>query len=419
MQPDDPMNLLRKMGIEPDPWQREVLTSRHPRILLNCCRQAGESTTVAALALAEAIFTAGTQVLLLSRSFRQASELYRKVLAMHQRVGEFLKVRRNADELLLKGGSRIVCLPCKEETIRGYSGIDLILIDEASRVPDDLYRAVRPMLAASNGRMICLSTPHGKRGFFWDAWMHGGEDWLRIQASADQISRISAKFLEAERRALGLACFRQEYFCSFEALEGLVFPHFARCLTRGPIPPGVRKVGGIDFGYRNPFAAVWGVLDAQGNLWITHEHYSREKPLSYHAAHLPREVLWYCDPSGASERQELRVADFKVIAGKNSLRSGIAAVNARIESARLFVYEPACPNLVGESGLYRYSAVPAERKAEIPIDEHNHALAALRYLIATIDERHMIPRPAKPDAPKRPKRPWLSVYNEFLWHPID
>jgi hypothetical protein len=279
------------------------------------------------------------------------------------------------------------------------------------------------MLAVSDGRMICLSTPHGKRGFFWDAWEHGGDDWLRIRVSADRIPRISATFLEAERRAMGQSWFRQEYFCSFEALEGLVFPHFARSLVSAAcgVAGGIagKRVGGIDFGFRNPFAAVWGILDEQGNLWITHEHYSRERPLCHHAAHLPRDVLWYCDPSGASERTELRLADFKVIAGKNALRAGIAAVNARIESGRLFVLESGCPNLIAEAGLYRYSDDPRERKAEIPIDEHNHALAALRYLIATLDERHMIPRAAKPEEPKRPQRPWLSVHNEFLWTPLD
>jgi hypothetical protein len=146
---------------------------------------------------------------------------------------------------------------------------------------------------------------------------------------------------------------------------------------------------------------------------------AHRKPLSFHAAHLPRDVTWYCDPSGATERTELRLAGFTVVEGKNALRPGIAAVNARIESARLLVREAGCPNLIAEAALYRYSDNPAERKAEIPIDEHNHALAALRYLIATLDDRHQIPRAAKPDAPKRPERPWLSVYNEFLWHPVD
>jgi hypothetical protein len=30
-------------------------------------------------------------------------------------------------------------------------GVDLLVIDEAAQVPDDPYRAVRPMLAVSNG----------------------------------------------------------------------------------------------------------------------------------------------------------------------------------------------------------------------------------------------------------------------------
>jgi len=138
------------------------------------------------------------------------------------------------------------------------------------------------------------------------------------------------------------------------------------------------------------------VLDENRVLWLTGEHYSREKSLTYHAAHLPRDVTWYCDPSGATERSELRLAGFNIREGNNALRPGIAAVNARIESGRLFVRD--CPNLVAEAGLYHYSDNPAERNAELTVDEHNHALAALRYLIATIDERHLVDRPAKPAA---------------------
>jgi hypothetical protein len=48
------------------------------------------------------------------------------------------------------------CLPGKEATSRGYTPI-LIIIDEASRVPDDLYRAVRPMLAVSHGGALRYS----------------------------------------------------------------------------------------------------------------------------------------------------------------------------------------------------------------------------------------------------------------------
>jgi hypothetical protein len=108
--------------------------------------------------------------------------------------------RLTAEELVLANRSRIVSLPCREETIRGYSNVNLLVIDEAARVPDDVYRAVRPMLAVSGGRLICLSTPYGRRGFFWHAWANCGTDWIRVEVAAERIARISAAFLAEERR---------------------------------------------------------------------------------------------------------------------------------------------------------------------------------------------------------------------------
>jgi hypothetical protein len=412
---------MRSLGLEPDPWQVEVLEGGHARLLLNCCRQAGKSTTVAVLALTEAVFIPGTQVLLLSRSLRQSTELFRIVTSFFARLKKPFLERQTRGELELTNLSRVVCLPCEEETIRGFSHITLLIIDEAARVPDDLYRATRPMLAVSNGRMICLSTPYGKRGFFHDAWANGGDDWARIEIPATRIPRISAEFLAAERRSLGESWFRQEYCCSFEALEGLVFPKIARCVV-APVADASgslvgRKFGGIDFGFRNPFAAVWGVLDKEGVLWLTDEHYERNRPVSYHADHLPRDVYWFADPSGANERDELNRRGLKVAKGINELRAGIGAVTARIENGALKILEGRCPNLLAEAELYRYSDDPRERHAEIPIDEHNHALAALRYLIMGLDRGgHCPPRNSSPPGtPPKPKRPWLRYDNEALW----
>jgi hypothetical protein len=417
------IDLMYTLGFDPDPWQLAVLESRDPWLLLNCSRQAGKSTVVAILALAEALFSNGSMIVILSRSHRQSSELFRLLLDMHRRLGQPMTVRRNAQELLLANHSRVVCLPCREDTIRGYAHVDVLIIDEAARVPDDVYRAVRPMLAVSGGRLICLSTPYGKCGFFWDAWANGGPEWARIEVPAHRVSRISAAFLETERRALGEAWFRQEYCCSFEARQGLVFPDFARCVVQGPAPAGGRRVGGIDFGFRNPFAAVWGTVDRDGVLWLDGEHYCRSKPISYHATRLPRDVMWYADPSGANERSELRLADFKVCKGDNSLRPGLARVSARLDAGTLKVVEGTCPNLLAEAALYRYSDEPVEHRAEVPVDEHNHALSALRYLLSRLDARRMSARPSADlttdadDTLPQPRRkdPWLRLDNEELW----
>jgi hypothetical protein len=419
------VKLMRSLGMTPDPWQIDVLESDHPRLLLNCSRQAGKSTTVAVLALAEVMFRNDALVLLLSRSHRQACELFRKVTEFHRRLKEPLLHRRNADELLLANGSRVVCLPCKGETIRGYSGVDLLILDEAARVPDDVYCDVRPMLAVSAGRMICLSTPWGKRGFFWNAWVNGGDDFARIEIPASKIPRIPEAFLFAERRALGDVKFRREYCCSFEAIEGLVLPDFARCEVAGPAPTAGKRVGGIDFGFRNPFAAVWGVLGSDGILWLTGEHYSRGKPLSFHATQLPRGYTWYADPSGANERAELHVANHHVVKADNAIGPGLARITARLEAGALRVVSGHCPNLLKEAELYCYSTEPNERHAEIPVDEHNHAISALRYLLSILDARRMAgqPRVVHPDdAPARPARQFRTFRelcnDPAVWTPM-
>jgi Terminase RNaseH-like domain len=157
--------------------------------------------------------------------------------------------------------------------------------------------------------------------------------------------------------------------------------------------------GGIDFGYRNPFAAIWGVLDRDDVLWLTGEHYCRQRPLSYHATQIPKDVMWYADPSGAADISELRVADFKVRKGNNAIALGIAAVNSRIADGRLKILNGACPNLLMEAGLYRYED-PESHGGENPVNEYNHALGALRYMVARRPQNG--PTPTE----RRPQPPW-------------
>jgi hypothetical protein len=122
----------------------------------------------------------------------------------------------------LANGSRIISLPGDEATIRGYSGVTTLIVDEAARVLDSLYYAVRPMLAVSGGRMVCLSTPFGKRGWFHDTW-HGEERWARVKMTAEECPRIPREFLMEEEKALGPRWYRQEYLCSFEDTVDAVF----------------------------------------------------------------------------------------------------------------------------------------------------------------------------------------------------
>ena len=218
----DPALLMARCHMPPDPWQEKVLRSDASRQLLLCSRQSGKSSTTAALALWQALYAPGL-ILLLSPSLRQSQELFRKVKDAYAAIGESEPVaQESALRLELANGARIISLPGKEETIRGFSGVKLLIVDEASRVPDNLYYAIRPMLAVSGGKLIALSTPFGKRGFFHNEWTEG-QGWQRTKITASDCPRISQTFLEEERQALGDWWFRQEYHCEFVETDDQLF----------------------------------------------------------------------------------------------------------------------------------------------------------------------------------------------------
>jgi hypothetical protein len=210
----DPATIMRDAGMEPDGWQEEVLYSDARRMLLLCSRQSGKSTTCAALAVNQAIYDPGL-VLLIAPAQRQSSELFRKVHEVYRALPDVPRiVQESAMRLELANGSRIIALPGTEGTIRGYSGAKTVIVDEASRVDNALFAAVRPMLATTNGRFVALTTPYGKRGWFYDAWEYG-EGWHRTKVTTHDCPRIDTEWLAEERRLIGDWQFRQEYECEF------------------------------------------------------------------------------------------------------------------------------------------------------------------------------------------------------------
>src|SRR5215216_4342644 len=200
----DRATFARELGLEPDPWQEKLLRSTSDRVLLNCCRQSGKSTMTGIIALHRALYHPRSLILCLAPALRQSQELFGKVLTFYRNLGRPIPAQAERKlSLELENGSRIVTLPGTDKTVRGFSDVALLIVDEASRVADELYFAVRPMLAVSGGGLIMLTTPYGKRGVFYEEWTGGRGSW--------------------ERDALPSWVYRQEYECSFEETEDQVF----------------------------------------------------------------------------------------------------------------------------------------------------------------------------------------------------
>jgi Terminase large subunit, T4likevirus-type, N-terminal len=218
-----PVRMAESAGITLDPWQADMVCSTSPRLLLNCSRQSGKSLDAAVLADHTALYEPGSLVLLLSPSLRQSQELFRQCLTIYRALDRPVPAEaESALRLELENHSRIISLPGNETTIRGLSGVKLLIIDEASRVPDELYMAVRPMLAVSGGRLVLLSTPFGTRGFFYEAWRNRAA-WDYYQVEASQCPRISPAFLEEEKAVMHEYFYSQEYECIFRDAQEAAF----------------------------------------------------------------------------------------------------------------------------------------------------------------------------------------------------
>jgi hypothetical protein len=241
----DPAQVMVLTGLTPDPWQRELLECRDRWMLLLCSRQVGKTATAAAMCLATALSEPDQLNLILSPSEKQSKEIFRTVLRYYNTLKRPIAcLKETQTELELANGSRVIAFPENERTVRVYSAVSLLVIDEAARVDDNLYEAVKPMQATVKGRLIALSTPFGMRGWFYRAWRNKeqlpGErlDWKRVEIRHHQCKRLSRDFIARERREKGPRWFRQEYECSFEANIGGYFDHESvqRALTPGLEP---------------------------------------------------------------------------------------------------------------------------------------------------------------------------------------
>jgi len=267
---------MQQLSLRPYPYQLALLKDSSSRIVVKAGRQTGKSTAVALLALQLAI-TPNKTILIISPSLRQSSELLRKVKKFLSQL-DIPAHRETTHEIELHGGSRIISLPASEYTIRGYSA-HMVIVDEAAFVPDTLYNAITPMLAATNGRLILVSTPFGKRGYFYRAWLDDG--FSHHEFSVNECPHISHEFLEEERSRMSEFAFRQEYLAEFVEYERAVFPY---SLVMGAVVENeeIENSGvfycGVDLAKHVDYTVFVVVKDVCGTLYTVHVEAHQKEP---------------------------------------------------------------------------------------------------------------------------------------------
>jgi len=205
------------LGIVPDPLQSDVLQAAEPNLLLNCSRQWGKTTIIAAKTLHFALFHPNSTTLVAAPSERQSLILLRRLQNFFSRLSlKIAPVPGFPFSSLLPNGSEIIALPASADTTRGFTA-HLLVFDEAARIPDQIFHALAPTRATTAGPVWLLSTPNGPSGFFYDIWEDPNSGFRRFRIPASDCPRITPDFLATERLILGDVMFRQEYHCEFLA----------------------------------------------------------------------------------------------------------------------------------------------------------------------------------------------------------
>ena len=225
------LDLAAELGVALDPWQRDALTTTQHDILLLVTRQGGKGEVATFLALDQLVNVPGSTTVVVAKAERQAKRLLRRIKRRYRQLaGVPEPIADNQYEFGLPNGAEVLALPGSEETIRGIEAVDLLIVDEASLVSEELFNAVYPMLASTDGRCVAMTTARGARGWFWREFVGDDPDWLRIKITWRDIPRFKPAWVERTQRRFGELMFAQEFECEFLA-EGSVFRRVTESAT--------------------------------------------------------------------------------------------------------------------------------------------------------------------------------------------
>lgn len=205
-----------------DDWQKNYIfnTDANDSCFLLCGRQVGKTTamSIKAVELCVNHFKQGEYILICSITEKQAYHMLTKALVYAEaKYSKYIvggKDKPTMHKIKFKNGTGILCFASGDtgEGLRGFT-IKKLMIDEGSRMNDEFFVAVSPMLSVVKGSMDIASTPCGKVGFFYKCSLD--DTFKKFYVSAEDCPRHTKEFLDSEKMRLSYLSYAQEYLAVF------------------------------------------------------------------------------------------------------------------------------------------------------------------------------------------------------------
>jgi PBSX family phage terminase large subunit len=305
-------------------------------------------------------------------------------------------------------------------------------IDESSQVSEAAFMLLQGRLRGKGLRKGILTT--NPNGHDWQYSWFVRQDMFQnpeakrsfqlIRAPSTENTHLPEGYVSGMMATWSPERIKREIEGSFDAFEGMVYHEFRRdvhVIKPFVIPREWVKVIGIDHGYRNPAAWVWGAVDYDDNIYIYREYYRKEMLIEEILKGRPSQNIQgtltmgkgeaisaaLIDPSTRARRGTTGLSDydaylehlptdFPLKLANNEKTAGIDRVksylkiNPNTNKPRLFIFDT-CSNVIEEMSKYRYAEqhtnqVGMSNEKEEPRKVDDHAMDALRYLVMSRPE---------------------------------
>lgn len=250
-------------------------------------------------------------------------------------------------------------------------------------------------------------TPLSVQAIEWEEkYLDPPEGWVFYHLNSIKNTAIAKGFMERTLGSLPEDIRNTRQFGMFGSMKGQVYKEWRpnlHLIDPFHIPRDWKKFRGVDFGYNNPFCCLWVARDYDNRWFVYDEHYESQQLHDHHATEIKSREWNTRDPHygptysdhDSQEIAELMVRGIECTLANKSIYKGIEAVRMAMmpdkitNKPRLYVFK-SCENLKREIPRYKWpdnmgrKSKGNERNAkELPVDFDNHALDALRYVIAS------------------------------------
>ena len=178
----------------------------------------------------------------ISPTYSQGRKVYKELTTLLEPTGVIKKANSSTLTIETIYGSTFQAFSMDSpNSIRGYTVDGILVMDECAFYPDELpdgsepwSSIIMPITKARKPKVLAISTPKGKRGFWYDMYLKaisGVKGYKEISATIYQDDLISKDEIEDIMKSVSPLAFREESLVEFLDSSLTFFQGFENCFT--------------------------------------------------------------------------------------------------------------------------------------------------------------------------------------------